>query len=215
MPSNLRFAIAIPSSGGKTTLSDTFPATFLDVDRFYNLRESPPLWNAMNHEIYRRTQVKERAPISVAIDLRERIGRYRGPASCLLVHSIAAAEESHLSILGVLVPSEELHSIAMDDRNDISKWFAMMNSECLVLQAKEKRIKLRRYDDWEELREIIEELVPPMNREIGMNPHSLDNACSDEEVTDEARDLDMHRLLALCTTATGCEFEGKLLADLG
>lgn len=204
MSSSLRYVVVIPAGGGKTTLSQREEQAFLDVDALYNLRETNSTYDRMNAELERRAAVQEPVPISVAAEFRGRIANYKGPACCLLLHSVTLAEVSGLQMLAALIPSPELHKISTADRDTMGKWFAYQNVKCLERKCQQRQSKISRYSNWAELDQIVQNLlaVLPVARQR-LQRSELDAVV----LTREQQDNDEALLLGLCTLAVGCDFE--------
>jgi len=209
MTSSLKFVVVVPAGGGKTTLSQNQGQHFLDIDMLYNLRETESTYERMNVELQRLADIRQPVPTADADELRRRVKEYKGLASCLMIHSLAPAQASGLRLIGVLIPSVELHDNSISDRDAFGRWFAHRNVDCLVKACRRRSVKISTYSSWTEMAEFVAAWLPmlPARNTIVTPYSSHDGKAAALERLEQQRDEAL--LLSLCSLAVGCDFETR------
>jgi hypothetical protein len=208
MATGLRYVIAMPCGGGKTTTcNDDY---YLDVDAMYTLRETQTTYDRMNKSLQNMAKNQTKLPLEVISEHQERLKSYEGDSECLLVHSLDVAKLGGLHLKAVLIPSEELHEQSIADRANLSKRIAKKNRETLISQCAQHGESFKVYKSWAALERILDSL-----RDEGIMIGSLsrkDSHVSSEPLTKpptvtKARG-DEELLLHLVASGLGCQFEG-------
>ena len=207
MASGLRYVIAMPCGGGKTTTCDD--EYYLDVDAMYTLNETQTTYDRMNNRLQSMAKDNSKLPMDVISEHQERLKNYEGDAECLLVHSLDVAKLGGLYLKAVLIPSEELHERSIANRAELSKWIARENRATLITQCAHHGESFKMYKSWAALEVILDSL-----RDEGIMIGSLsrkDSHVSTEPLTKpstvaEARG-DEELLLHLVASGLGCPFE--------
>lgn len=210
MASGLRYVIAMPCGGGKTTTCDD--EYYLDVDAMYTLSETQTTYDRMNERIQTMAESDSKLPMDVILEHQERLRNYEGDAECLLVHSLDVAKLGGLYLKAVLIPSEELHERSIANRAELSKWIARKNRATLISQCAHHGESFKVYKTWKALEVILDNL-----RDEGIMIGSLsrkDSHVSTEPLTKpstvtKARG-DEELLLHLVASGLGCQFEEDL-----
>ena len=206
MSTGLRYAIAMPCGGGKTTTcSDEY---YLDVDAMYTLHETQTTYDRMNKRLQALAQDRSRIPMDVISEHRERLRSYDGSAECVLIHSLDVAKLGGLHVKAVLVPSEELHEQSIAGRAELSKWIARKNRASLIAQCAHHGESFKMYDSWAALETILKDMrgeesfLGSLSRkdshvssELPIKPSEITQARQDEEL-----------LLYLVASGLGCRF---------
>ena len=207
MATGLRYVIAMPCGGGKTTTcNDEY---YLDIDAMYTLNETQTTYDRMNECLLTMSEARSKLPMDVISEHRERLKNYEGDAECLLVHSLDVAKLGGLHLKAVLLPSEELHEQSITSRAELSKWIARKNRANLISQCAQYGQLFKTYDTWAALETILKDLREEetamgslsrkdshVSNEPAIKPSAVVKARQDEEL-----------LLHLVASGLGCTFE--------
>lgn len=207
MTTGLRYVIAMPCGGGKTTTCDD--EYYLDIDAMYTLRETQTTYDRMNNRLQTMAKARSKLPMDVISEHQERLKNCEGDAECLLVHSLDVAKLGGLHLKAVLIPSEELHEQSIANRAELSKWIARKNRATLISQCAHYGESFRMYDTWAALEAILKDLRDQdslmgnlsrkdshVSSEPTIQPSAAMKARGDEEL-----------LLHLVASGLGCPFE--------
>ena len=207
MATGLRYVIAMPCGGGKTTTCDD--GYYLDVDAMYTLHEAQTTYDRMNKRLQSMAKNHSKLPMDVISEHQERLKNYEGNAECLLVHSLDVAKLGGLHLKAVLIPSEELHEQSIASRAELSKWIARKNRATLLLRCAHYGQLFKMYDTWAALEAILKYLRDEetamgslsrkdshVSTEPTIKPSAVMKARGDEEL-----------LLHLVASGLGCPFE--------
>lgn len=207
MATGLRYVIAMPCGGGKTTTCND--GYYLDVDAMYTLNETQTTYDRMNKCLQTMAETHSKLPMDVISEHRERLENYEGDAECLLVHSLDVAKLGGLHLKAVLIPSEELHEQSIASRVELSKWIARTNRANLISQCAQYGQSFKTYDTWAALEVILRDLREEetamgslsrkdshVSNEPAIKPSGVVKARQDEEL-----------LLHLVASGLGCTFE--------
>lgn len=208
MSMNLREVLAIPAGGGKTTLcQDPY---YLDVDAMYSLEEAQETYDRINAELQRRANKRPPISSSVIEDHKKRISEYRGPARCLLIHSLEVAHQSGLEVKGVLVPAQPLHEHCINERATSGKWFARESRDNLIKQCRKFGLQPTFYSNWEILQQFVLS-VRQDDTDPGTRSTSLGASSSDSESPKSKNEMssDEENLISILSSAVGCELENN------
>jgi hypothetical protein len=207
MATGLRYVIAMPCGGGKTTTCDD--EYYLDVDAMYTLSETQTTYDRMNKHLQTMAESNSKLPMDVISEHQERLRNYEGDAECLLVHSLDVAKLGGLCLKAVLIPSEELHEWSIANRAELSKWIARKNRATLISQCAHHGESFKVYKTWAALEVILDSL-----RDEGIMIGSLsrkDSHVSTEPLTKPSTVMkargDEELLLHLVASGLGCQFE--------
>ena len=207
MATGLRYVIAMPCGGGKTTTCDD--EYYLDIDAMYALNETQTTYDRMNKRLQTMAEGRSKLPMDVISEHQERLKNYEGDAECLLIHSLDVAKLGGLHLKAVLIPSEELHEQSIANRAELSKWIARRNRANLMSQCDHYGESFKTYDTWTALEAILGDL-----RDEGILMGSLsrkDSHVSTEPtikpsaITKVRKDEEL--LLHLVASGLGCKFE--------
>ena len=207
MATGLRYVIAMPCGGGKTTTCNN--EYYLDVDALYTLHEAQTTYDRMNNRLQAMARGHAKLPMDVISEHQERLKNYEGDAECLLVHSLDVAKLGGLHLKAVLIPSEKLHEQSIASRAQLSKWIARKNRANLISQCSHYGQSFKTYDTWAALEVILKDLREEetamgslsrkdshVSNEPANKPSSVVKARQDEEL-----------LLHLVASGLGCTFE--------
>lgn len=207
----LRYVIAVPCGGGKTTTcSDPY---YLDVDSLYTLRESQTTYDRMNTRLKDLAQTHSQLPSKVLAEHRSRIKNYEGRAQCLLVHSLDVAKLGGLQLKAVLVPSARLHEESISGRAELSKWIARKNRTGLMEQCARLGQAYEEYGSWTKLECLLQDLRDEDDEGLFLGGMARkDSAVSRPEGDGKAGESgrvgeDEEALLFLVASGLGCRFE--------
>jgi hypothetical protein len=207
MATGLRYVIAMPCGGGKTTTcNDDY---YLDVDAMYTLRETQTTYDRMNKSLQNMAKNQTKLPLEVISEHQERLKSYEGDSECLLVHSLDVAKLGGLHLKAVLIPSEELHEQSIADRAELSKWIARKNRATLLSRCAHYGQPFKMYDTWAALEAILKDL---RDEECAMGSLSRkDSHVSTEPTIKPSAAMkaqgDEELLLHLVASGLGCLFE--------
>jgi hypothetical protein len=207
MATGLRYVIAMPCGGGKTTTCNN--EYYLDVDALYTLHEAQTTYDRMNNRLQAMARGHAKLPMDVISEHQERLKNYEGDAECLLVHSLDVAKLGGLHLKAILIPSEGLHEQSIANRAELSKWIARKNRATLISQCAHYGESFRMYNTWAALEAILKDLKDEesamgslsrkdshVSTEPTMKPSAVMKARGDEEL-----------LLHLVASGLGCKFE--------
>jgi hypothetical protein len=207
MATGLRYVIAMPCGGGKTTTCDD--GYYLDIDAMYTLRETQTTYDRMNNRLQTMAKNHSKLPMDVISEHQERLQNYEGNAECLLVHSLDVAKLGGLHLKAILVPSEELHEQSIASRAELSKWIARRNRATLISRCAHYGESFKMYDTWATLEAILKDLRDVDS--LTESPSRKDSLFSAEPTIKpsaiiKARE-DEEFLLHLVASGLGCPFE--------
>lgn len=214
MSTGLRYVIAVPCGGGKTTTcSDPY---YLDIDTLYTLEESQTTYDRMNIRLQNLAQTHSKLPNEVLAEHRERIRKYEGRAQCLLVHSLDVARLGGLQLKAVLVPSKRLHEESISGRAELSKWIARRNRVGLIEQCARLGQAYEEYGSWTKLEYLLQDLRDEDDEGLFLGGMARkDSAVSRPDVDGKVEEgstgrEDEEALLFLVASGLGCRFEEEV-----
>ena len=215
MSTGLRYVIAMPCGGGKTTICDD--EYYLDVDAMYTLRETQTTYDRMNGQLQTIARDCAKLPMDVISEHQERLKAYEGSAECLLVHSLDVAKLGGLHLKAVLVPSVELHEQSIASRAELSKWIARKNRASLLSQCTHHGESFKMYDTWAELEATLKDMRG--DESLSGSLLRKDSHVTSESLTKPPEitrmNEDEERLLYLVASGLGCEFEEDVKKEGG